>query len=253
MTTNSTCNICGRPFYPDHDATEPGPTVRHPFSPPVATHPVPDSGEPTDPRELLGRWVRQVWVRWASEQDDPKPSWLLGWVELDDGQREVDMRIGEALFEAGRAFAVSGRPSPAVGGANEAVLAWSRAEQRDIESARDDYRSADWRAGAVDSHIQFRNAIIAGKIAITPAVGGDQTTETRHSATIEEVREVEAERDDQELRAILAETRIRNALRGLLLGGCTHQDRFRIAIRALTDGEDEKAAIAAALNDEEQQ
>ena len=36
------------------------------------------------------------------------------------------------------------------------------------------------------------------RAALAPAVGGDQTTETRHSATIEEVREVEAERDDQE-------------------------------------------------------
>jgi hypothetical protein len=54
-----------------------------------------------EPRELVGRMVRQIWVRWAREQDDPKPSWLLPWAELDDGQREVDMRIGEALFMAG--------------------------------------------------------------------------------------------------------------------------------------------------------
>lgn len=46
--------------------------------------------------------VRQVWVQWASEQPDPKPSWLLPWEALDDGQREVDMRIGEKLFEAGQ-------------------------------------------------------------------------------------------------------------------------------------------------------
>lgn len=48
-------------------------------------------------RESLGRLVREVWVQWATEQSDPKPSWLTGWDELDDGQREVDMRIGEAL------------------------------------------------------------------------------------------------------------------------------------------------------------
>lgn len=58
-------------------------------------------GDPAEPRELLGRLVRQVWVQWAREQPDAKPSWLLSWEELDDGQREADMRIGAALFDAG--------------------------------------------------------------------------------------------------------------------------------------------------------
>lgn len=51
----------------------------------------------TDHREELGRLAREVWVDWAREQPDAKPSWLLGWDELDGGQREVDMRIGEAV------------------------------------------------------------------------------------------------------------------------------------------------------------
>jgi len=51
-------------------------------------------------REALGRIVRDTWVAWAREQPDPKPSWLVGWDELDDDQREVDMRIGEALAAA---------------------------------------------------------------------------------------------------------------------------------------------------------
>lgn len=59
-------------------------------------------GDPCEPRELLGRLVRQTWVNWACEQPDPKSSWLLPWEELDDGQREVDMRIGTVLFEAGK-------------------------------------------------------------------------------------------------------------------------------------------------------
>ena len=59
-------------------------------------------GDPAEPRELLGRLVRQVWLEWAREQPDAKPSWLLPWEELDDGQREVDMRIGEVLFERGK-------------------------------------------------------------------------------------------------------------------------------------------------------
>lgn len=60
------------------------------------------AGDPEEPRELLGRLVRQVWIEWAREQDDPKPSWLLPWEDLDDGQKEVDMRIGEKLFKAGQ-------------------------------------------------------------------------------------------------------------------------------------------------------
>jgi len=55
-------------------------------------------------REQLGRIVRETWVAWAQEQPDPKPGWLLGWDELnDEGQREVDMRIGEAVAKAARA------------------------------------------------------------------------------------------------------------------------------------------------------
>jgi len=50
-----------------------------------------------DPREPLGRMVRDTWIRWASEQPDARPSWLLPWEELDAGQREVDMRIGAAI------------------------------------------------------------------------------------------------------------------------------------------------------------
>jgi hypothetical protein len=59
-------------------------------------------GEPmTDMREPFGRRLREIWVKWASEQPDPKPSWLLPWDELDEGQREVDMRMGAALWHWG--------------------------------------------------------------------------------------------------------------------------------------------------------
>lgn len=50
-----------------------------------------------DDREPLGRIVRETWVAWAREQPNPKRDWLTGWDELDDGQREVDMRIGSAV------------------------------------------------------------------------------------------------------------------------------------------------------------
>ena len=51
-------------------------------------------------RERLGRIVRETWVKWAREQSESKPSWLVGWDELDESQQEVDMRIGEAVAAA---------------------------------------------------------------------------------------------------------------------------------------------------------
>jgi hypothetical protein len=48
-------------------------------------------------RESLGRLVREVWIEWAKEQPNPKPSWLLPWDELSEPDREVDRRIGEHL------------------------------------------------------------------------------------------------------------------------------------------------------------
>lgn len=44
--------------------------------------------------ETLGRLVRGIWVQWASEQPNPKPSWLAPWEQLLPGDQEVDMRIG---------------------------------------------------------------------------------------------------------------------------------------------------------------
>jgi hypothetical protein len=60
-------------------------------------------GDPAEPRLAAGMLVRQVLVEWAKEQSRPKLSWLLPWDRLDPGQQEVAMRIGEALWSAGRA------------------------------------------------------------------------------------------------------------------------------------------------------
>jgi hypothetical protein len=57
------------------------------------------TGRPSD--EDLGRRVRDEWVAWARGQPDPKPSWLVPWDGLDEGQRAVDIRIGRALFDLG--------------------------------------------------------------------------------------------------------------------------------------------------------
>jgi hypothetical protein len=58
-------------------------------------------------REELGRVVRHEWLRWAREQPDPKPSWLLPWEELTEAEREVDRRIGTALYGLGRSYEFS--------------------------------------------------------------------------------------------------------------------------------------------------
>lgn len=52
--------------------------------------------------EDRGRLVRGVWIDWARRQPNPKPSWLIGWDDLDQGQREVDILIGEEVARAER-------------------------------------------------------------------------------------------------------------------------------------------------------
>lgn len=66
-------------------------------------------------REELGRVVRGVWVTWAREQADARHSWLVPWDDLDDGQREVDMRIGEAVAAVERERIMAGLPERITG------------------------------------------------------------------------------------------------------------------------------------------
>jgi hypothetical protein len=62
----------------------------------------------TEPiREQRGRLVRETWVTWAKRQRRPHDSWLIGWDDLDEDQREVDMLIGEAVAAAERERAAS--------------------------------------------------------------------------------------------------------------------------------------------------
>ena len=58
----------------------------------------PAGGVTEDMREFLGKLVRLEWTRWAAEQPNPKPSWLKPWTELDEPDKEVDRRIGEAIW-----------------------------------------------------------------------------------------------------------------------------------------------------------
>lgn len=48
--------------------------------------------------DTLGQLVRRAWLAWARRQPDPKPSWLVEWQDLDDGQKTVDREIGAAVF-----------------------------------------------------------------------------------------------------------------------------------------------------------
>lgn len=50
-----------------------------------------------DPREPLGKIVREAGIAAAKELLSHDLDWLAGWDDLDPVQREVDMRIGEAL------------------------------------------------------------------------------------------------------------------------------------------------------------
>jgi hypothetical protein len=53
-------------------------------------------------RDAGGRLVREVWIEWAREQPNPKPSWLVPWEGLSESDREVDRRIAERLMQFGR-------------------------------------------------------------------------------------------------------------------------------------------------------
>lgn len=50
-------------------------------------------------REQLGEAVRRVWVECAREQKNPKPRYLVPWDDLDDANKEIDRRIGEAVAQ----------------------------------------------------------------------------------------------------------------------------------------------------------
>lgn len=52
--------------------------------------------------DALGRLVRETWVAWARKQPDvaDHPSWLVGWDDLPERDREVDRRIGQAVISA---------------------------------------------------------------------------------------------------------------------------------------------------------
>jgi hypothetical protein len=57
--------------------------------------------------ETLGQLVRKTWIAWAKEQPNPKPSWLVEWDALPESDKEVDRRIGQAIYSLAIADAES--------------------------------------------------------------------------------------------------------------------------------------------------
>jgi hypothetical protein len=49
-------------------------------------------------REQLGRLVRELWIGWANQQPNPKPSWLVSYDGLSEADKEADRVIGEGLM-----------------------------------------------------------------------------------------------------------------------------------------------------------
>ena len=56
----------------------------------------------TNHRESLGRMVSDIWNEWLKNQHpDIAPQDILPWEELPDSEKELNMLIGEALYNAG--------------------------------------------------------------------------------------------------------------------------------------------------------
>ena len=51
-----------------------------------------------DTRDRLGRRVREIWIVWAREQPNQKASWLVPYDDLTEPEKEVDRRIGAAIW-----------------------------------------------------------------------------------------------------------------------------------------------------------
>lgn len=51
-------------------------------------------------RDELGKIVRDEWVKFAQQDPKSPPHHLVPWENLDEKNREVDRRIGEAVVRA---------------------------------------------------------------------------------------------------------------------------------------------------------
>jgi len=70
----------------------------------------------------LGKAVRdQGWLPWASQQPNPKDSWLVPWDDLNETDREADRQIGLALLQHIRKAMTNYLVSGLVAGVNNLI------------------------------------------------------------------------------------------------------------------------------------
>lgn len=109
-------------------------------------------GSSAAPRDDLGRTLREVWVAWAREQPDAKPSWLVPWEQLDEAHKEVDRRMAEALYELG-----------ALG--SKGMVAFIRSQMQRIMRER-----LDWAEKCCEARTQADHAI---DVAVQKLIAGE--------------------------------------------------------------------------------
>lgn len=49
-------------------------------------------------RDKLGEIVRNIWINWARNHPQPKPSWLVPYEQLSESDKEADRCIGATLL-----------------------------------------------------------------------------------------------------------------------------------------------------------
>ena len=94
-------------------------------------------------RDSLGKMVRAIWIQWAHQQPVCKPHWVTPYEELDEPDKEVDRRIGERVFEAGRKAALEGLsdgalPEPAKSRLAEVALEFAKQPRHDLQEVVND-------------------------------------------------------------------------------------------------------------------
>ena len=112
-----------------------------------------------------GELVREVWVEWAREQPDAKPSWLVPWAELDAGQREVDARIESAVrAEARRGYPTTDLATLRASLANADMAEWDNWREQEgnggIMSLPEAYHLGRATEAAVRSSMETKYAAL---------------------------------------------------------------------------------------------
>lgn len=122
----------GNPSMAAYDAAAVALAAGYTLRPPQPKTPDPQDGARPLPfdRDVLGRMVREAWVRWAQTQPNPKPSWLVPYDELAEPDKEADRQIGEAIArwtligDAARQPEAQAAPAEVLEMAQQLATAW---------------------------------------------------------------------------------------------------------------------------------